>query len=329
VRQRRQQIRLRDRDTLRWPCNRRPRPAASASMSSIDRNGPCPCGSCRKYKKCCAWKDAAARAAVNPPAPAENEFIAEVKPEVDAELDRLLRRLERGERQSVRAPLMSLHQRYPGYHMTNYAMGIYVGMVEDDPVGAIPFFEKAVQVLPPFAAAHYNLGCSFIKACRVGPAVAALRKAIRYSSGDDGIAELSQDRITGLEQIVLKDSPSATLDGYIANEELFGLAFENLRKQRYGEAAELFGRALKQNPNHVQTHGNLALCLAGLGRKAAALASLDRALELDPAYEPARNNRRAIEAMTEGEPFVPWMVAETEYYRKCLEAQQGDRQRAM
>jgi tetratricopeptide (TPR) repeat protein len=299
-------------------------------MSSIDRNGPCPCGSGRRYKKCCAWKDAAARAAANRPVtareapggtPVEEEFIAEIKSEVDAELDRLLLRLERGEGESVRARLVSLYEKYPGYHMTNYAMGTYVGLVEDDPVGAIPFFERAVHILPPFAEAHYNLGCSFMKACRVGPAVAAFRKAIRYSSGYDGIAKLAQDRITGLEKIVLKDCAFETLDAYLENERLFDLAFENLRKQRYGEAAEMFGRASKQNPNHVQTHGNLALCLAGLGRKAAALASLDRALELDPAYQPARTNRKVIEAMTEGESFVPGMMAETEYYRECLEAE--------
>ena len=236
-------------------------------MSPIDRNGPCPCGSGRKYKKCCAWKDAAARAAANPPPPAEEEFIAEIKPEVDTELDGLLRRLERGERQSVKGRLLSLYQKYPGYHMTNYAMGTYIGMVEKDSVAAIPFFEKAVQVLPPFAEAHYNLGCACVKACRIGRAVAALRKSIRYSTGGDGIAKLAQNRLIELERIILKDSAFTTLDSYVENEHLFNLAFENMRQRRYSEAAEMFGRALKQNPNHVQTHGNLALCLAGLGRK--------------------------------------------------------------
>jgi tetratricopeptide (TPR) repeat protein len=303
-------------------------------MSAIDRNGPCPCGSGRKYKKCCAWKDAAAREAQNRPTPAEEtekQFIAEIKPEVDAEVDRLLRRLERGERQSLREPLMALHKRYPGYHMTNYALGIYVGLVEDDPAGAIPLFEEAVRILPPFAEAYYNLGGAFTKACRIGPAVAAFRNAIRYSTRDDGgIAKMAQERIAALEKIFRKSSPSSTLDAYIQNERLFDQAFENLRKQRYAEAAEMFGRALQHNPNHVQTHGNLALCLAGLGRKAAALASLDRALELDPTYGPARINRKAIEAMTEGEPFVPGMFAETEYYREKFEAQrQADRRGAI
>lgn len=289
-------------------------------MRSVDRNGPCPCGSGRKYKKCCAWKDAAARAKANPRAPAEEDFIAEIKPEVDAEVDRLLERLERGERRSHGETIGSLYRKHPGYHMTNYAMGVYIAMVQDDPQAAIPFFEKAARILPPFAEAHYNLGCSFIKTCRVGAAAAAFRKAIQYSSGDDGIAALAQDRIAGLEKIILKDPTFATLDAYIENGELFNAAFENLSQQRYEEAAEMFGRALKQNPKHVQTHGNLALCLAGLGQKTAALASLDRALELDPTYEPARINRRAIESMAEGEPFVPGRRVETEYYRERYES---------
>jgi len=296
-------------------------------MNSIDRDGPCPCGSGKRYKKCCAWKDATARAAANPPPPPpeeEEKFIAELMPEVDDEVDRLLERLERGDRQSVRAPLMSLYKRYPRYHMTNYAMGVYTGMAEGDSDGAIPFFEKAVRILPPFAEAHYNLGCALMKACRVRPAVAAFRKAIRYSIEDDGIAKLAQDRITDLERIVLKGSPFPTLEAYIENEQLFEMAFDNLSKRNFDEAAEMFGRALQQNPNHVQSHGNLALCLAGLGQKAAARAALDRALELDPAYEPARINRTAIETMTEGEPFVPEVFAETEYYRDRIEAQQGD-----
>ena len=263
-------------------------------MSSIDRKGPCPCGSGKKYKKCCAWKDATARAAVNPPAPAEPDFIAEIMPDVDAEVDRLLERLERGEDRSVRTRLMSLYQKYPGYHMTNYVMGVYASVVEDDSITAIPYFEKVVRVLPVFAEAHYNLGCAFMKLCRIGPAVAAFRKAIQYSSGKGGIAKVAKDRITALERALSKDSAFTTLDAYIQNENLFSLAFENLTKQRYGEAAAMFDQALKHDPNHVQTHGNLALCLAGLGRKAAALASLDRALELDPTYEPARINEQAL-----------------------------------
>ena len=38
-------------------------------MTTAGRNDPCPCGSGKKYKKCCLAKDEAAAAAVRPPPP--------------------------------------------------------------------------------------------------------------------------------------------------------------------------------------------------------------------------------------------------------------------
>lgn len=292
-------------------------------MSSIDRNAPCPCGSGKKYKKCCAWKDAAARAAATPPAPTEEDFIAEMKPEVDAEVDRLLLKLEQGEHQKIRAQLVALYNKHPSYHMTSYAMGVYVGLIEGDSVRAIPFFQKAVQVFPPFPEAHFNLGTAAMKAGRLGTAVAGFRNAIQYSSGDDGIAEAAKKAIAGMAQIVHKSSPFKTLDALVENQELFERAFENLSQHRYNEAAGMFRRVLEKHPNHVQSYGNLGLCLAGLGEKAAALASLDRALQLDPTYEPARSNRKAIERMTEGKPHELGRIAEIDYSLERLKAQQS------
>ena len=296
-------------------------------MASIDRNARCPCGSGRKYKKCCAWKDATdAAAARRSSAPVreatawktpEGHFIAEIKPEVDDAVDRLLQRLEQGERQSAKAGITALYQKYSGYHMTNYAIGVYVGLIESNPTKAIPFFREAVRILPTFAQAHYNLGSACFTTCQVGEAVGALREAIRYSSGDDGLDKMAQEKIAELESIVTRNSPFKTIDAFIENQELFNLAFEHLRNKQYWEAAQLFEKVLKQNPKHVQSRGNLALCYASMGRKAAALACLEWALRLDPTYEPARENRKIIEQMTEGKPQL-LHLAETEYYRERL-----------
>ena len=249
--------------------------------------------------------------------------MAEMRPEVDQASDKLLARLERGERQGLETEFKHLLEQHPDYHMTNYAMGVYVGMVQNDPVAAIPFFEKAVRVFPPLAEAHYNLGSAYVKAAHVAAAVAAYRNAIRHSNGADGIDEKARERLRELEQIIRDTSPFSTLEAYIENQKLFDQAFESLKEQRYEQAVELFKKVLEQQPEHVQSYGNLALAQAGLGHKAAALASLDKALALDPAYEPARNNRIVIANMIEGKPFIPPMFAETEYYREKLEAEKS------
>lgn len=128
---------------------------------------------------------------------------------------------------------------------------------------------------------------------------------MRYSNGHDGIAELARKEIQFIEGVVLKSGPFATLDAHVDNARLFDEAFDRLRQQDYESAVRLFNQVLAGDPKHVQSVGNLGLALAGLGRRAAALESLDRALMLDPDYEPARSNRRIIEKMREGEPFEP------------------------
>jgi tetratricopeptide (TPR) repeat protein len=297
-------------------------------MNAIGRNDPCPCGSGKKYKKCCLERDETLARQTRPApllaaTPAEDDFIAELLPKVDEAVDRLLIQLENGQFENVEAGLEALLRKHPDYHTTNYAMGVYMAMVLGDCERAIPFFEKAVSVFPPMAEAHYNLGTCYLKMVRIPEAVASLRKAIRYSGDDDYVGGKARAELGTLESLLTKNQPFQTLDACIENQKLFDLAFENLRAQKYEAAVELFNRVLAQNPGHVQSHGNVALAYAGLGQKAVALKHLDKALSLDPTYEPAIQNRKIIEATKEGEPRRPLAMAETEYYRERLEAEKS------
>jgi tetratricopeptide (TPR) repeat protein len=299
-------------------------------MNTIGRNDPCPCGSGKKYKKCCRGRDEALARRTRPvtlPAGGEDHFTAELLPKVDEAVDRLLIRLEKGQFENVEASLEALLRKHPDYHTTNYAMGVYQAMVLEDFESAIPFFQKAVRVFPLMAEAHCNLGTCYIKTARISEAVAALRKAIQYSADDDYIAKKARDDLQTLERIALKDSPFRTLDAFVENQRLFDLAFENLQARRHQAALDLFSQVLAQNPDHVQSHGNVALAYAGLGKKALALEHLDKALALDPTYAPAIQNRMAIELMTEGEPQRPLAIEETEYYRERLEAEKAPARR--
>jgi tetratricopeptide (TPR) repeat protein len=158
------------------------------SPGRTGRNHPCPCGSGKKYKKCCLERDEALARQTQPadlPTVAEDDFTAELLPKVDEAVDRLMIRVEKGQLENVEADLEALLRKHPNYHTTNYAMGVYLAMVREDPESAIPYFQKAVSVFPLMAEAHFNLGTCHIKAGRIPEAVASLRKAIRYSAGDD------------------------------------------------------------------------------------------------------------------------------------------------
>ncbi len=253
----------------------------------------------------------------------EQHFITELRPDLEEAVDRLMERLELGERKGLAGEFQALLEKHPHNHSTNYAMGVYVAMVQENPTGAIPFFEKAVRIFPPLAEGHFNLGNCYVKTVRIAEAVAAYRQAIRYSGRGGSVAGLAQKELLRLEKITRDTSPFQTLDGFIENQKLFDHAYERLCARDYEKAIGLFHRVLEKNPKHVQSYGNMALAEAGLGHRSVALECLDKALAIDPSYAPARMNRDVLEAMKEGEPHIPPIFAETEYYRDRLEAEKS------
>ena len=284
--------------------------ALSSTFMSIGRNDPCPCGSGKKYKKCCLARDEAHRAQDGP---RKEHFVTQLRPDVDEAVDRVLQRLDRGEGKLAEPEIAELLERFPGYHMTNYAMGVYHATVSKDPARAIPFFEKAIAIFPFFPEAHFNLGMAARQAFNIVKSIEALRAAERYSQGDE-VARMARKEIDWFEKTLLQDGVFNSLDAFIENANLFDRAFQSLSDRRFSEAVELFNRVLKQNPKHVQSFGNLGLAYARLGRRADALTCLDCALELDPDYEPAILNRRAIAEMQEGTPFAPEVIRQVEFY---------------
>jgi len=301
---------------------RKPKPLTTSAMSQPGRNDPCPCGSGKKYKKCCLPREEAAR----PPdggKNAEEPYVAELRPELDEQVDAVLERLQMGAGRTVELEIKALLQKHPGYHSTQFAMGIYLAMVRRDYAGSIPYFERAVQIYPPFPEAHYNLGLSARRLCDIPKAVRAYRAAIRYAPTEDRVTVPARKELDFLTRTLLKGTSFPNLDAYIANAKLFDEAFACLTQQDYKQAAHLFNRVLAEFPGHVQSYGNLGLAYAGLGWRAAALECLDKALALDPHYEPAQFNRPGIEQMREGEPFRPAGVREINYYSEKLEREKS------
>jgi tetratricopeptide (TPR) repeat protein len=280
-------------------------------MKKTSRNDPCPCGSRKKFKRCCLPLEQTQRKLA--PEREEHFFITEIKPDLDETVNCLMQRLDQGEGKLIESEITKLLEDNPSYHLTNYAMGVYQAVVEKNPASAIRFLEKAVLIFPQFAQAHFNLGTAAEETFDIPKAVEAFRAAKRYSE-DGEIAKMARKELKLLERAVLENTAFPNLDAYVANARLFDRAFKCLNDLQFEQAVELFQRVLSENPKHVQSYGNLALAYAGLGRRSDALACFDRALELDSDYEPAIKNRRIMEQMREGEPFIPVFIKQVDYY---------------
>lgn len=276
-------------------------------MKNIGRNDSCNCGSGKKFKKCCLPK----QEQITPANTSEKKFIAELHPEIDEQIDDILARMESGDQSGARE-IETLFKKYPDYHTTNYAMGVVLAHFQKKHVQATPLFERAVEIFPYFGSAYFNLGSCYLKAVEIEKAIGAFRAAKKYAEDDD-IAYRASDQLSSIENIVRTKS-LPTLDAYIQNAQIFSQGFEALTDRRYEDAVTLLQMVLKKEPNCVQAFGNMALAYASLGKKFLAMECIDKALALDPLYEPAMVNRIAISKMTEGEPLAPRNIHETRYY---------------
>ena len=95
----------------------------------------------------------------------------------------------------------------------------------------------------------------------------------------------------------------------------FEAGFSLMEDRKWEKAIIKFNRAIKLNPDHPQSYGNMGLCYAQMGRKQDALNAFNKALQIDPEYEPAILNRTFTERLEDGEPLSHDKFKSVDYYR--------------
>jgi tetratricopeptide (TPR) repeat protein/SAM-dependent methyltransferase len=211
------------------------------------RNDPCPCGSGKKYKKCCQNKLAAQIATqttqpkVSVPSPTEiSQFVHLFNSRRYTEMENLAR---------------ELLERYPSSGFAWKALGAVLGLQGKNSLLAL---QKATELIPDDAEAHYNLGNALKDLGQLEDAVRSYHLAIKLKP-DYAVAHSNLGN-------VLKDL--GQLEDAVASYHL----------------------ALKFKPNYADAHSNLGNVLKDLGQLDDALASYRRALEIKPEFAEAHSN---------------------------------------
>jgi tetratricopeptide (TPR) repeat protein len=109
----------------------------------------------------------------------------------------------------------------------------------------------------------------------------------------------------------IRQHEGVSLERFLEAGDAFDCGVENMEKGAFRQAVIDFRESLRIKPDAPQAYGNLGICYGKLGMKDQALAMLDRALEIDPDYEPARWNRAGIDKLTEPDADVE--VASIQY----------------
>ncbi len=145
------------------------------------RNDPCPCGSGRKYKKCCG---AASAAAIPSPSPSPAPMpVAVARPEAQALLVIGNSQHARGEFDAAVASYRRALAIEPDAVLVLANLGNALRDLGQLPE-AVAVCLRAVELRPDFALAHRFLGNALFDSGRFDDAVASYRRALALKPGD-------------------------------------------------------------------------------------------------------------------------------------------------
>ncbi|MBW1857338.1 MAG: tetratricopeptide repeat protein [Deltaproteobacteria bacterium] len=237
----------------------------------------------------------------------------EINEEVENAVDDALALVERGDIGKGEEILKELQTQYPRNHMVNYGIGsanALKGQYDD----AIKYFTRATDIFPYFIEAHFNKAVAYKGNLDIKNAVRSFKEVIAIGNPHDDMVQKANSFVAELEQQIMATN-NITLEQYFQAQEKFEIAFSNMEKKEWQKAIRGFEECLMINRRHPQSYGNIGLCYAQLGRKSEALAALDKAIEIDPKYEPAIVNRAVIESLDEGEKLEQEGFMSIDYYK--------------
>ena len=164
---------------------------------------------------------------------------------------------------------------------------------------AIASYRAALQAKVDFAPAYAGLGIALFQSERFEEAIAALQQALTLQP-DLPISGSSLHVILGrAAQRLGRADATEHFEQAVRNdprdrEALDRLAMARFGQERYEEALALYRTMAELEPDNALTHSNLGATLYHLGRMDEALASMERALALDPDLEAARFGREHL-----------------------------------
>jgi tetratricopeptide (TPR) repeat protein len=226
------------------------------------RNDPCPCGSGKKYKKCCQGKFES-----HLPLKVGQQKTNQAMPDSTAkgitpapvEFSRLIALFKAGHHVELERDVCLLLERHPDSGFAWKVLSISLLRQGKDALLAL---QNATRFLPDDAETHYNLANHLKGLACLDEAEASYRQALQIKP-----------------------------DYVAAHNNLGNLVLE---RGRLDEAEASYRRALQIRPDFAEIHYNLGNILRDLGRQAEAENCLRWAIQLKPDFAEAHNNLGSI-----------------------------------
>jgi tetratricopeptide (TPR) repeat protein len=236
------------------------------------RNEPCPCGSGKKYKRCCGQELAPSRATLN-----------------SNEIDTLVALLNQGRSSEAEHMARALLNIHPNAGMLWKIMSVALATQGKE---ALPAIRRTAELMPNDAEVHGNLAAALGNRGQWVEAVAAYRRALEINPHlleaqnnlGNALVELGrhEDAVGCFRAALRLKADDAEVHSNLGN------ALRHLGS--LNEAIASSRRAIELKPTLSAAHNNLGVALAALGQFEEAVASYRRALTLDANPVEALNN---------------------------------------
>jgi tetratricopeptide (TPR) repeat protein len=253
-------------------------------------------------------------------------FIARMDPALFEIVDQALALLEQGKVRRAEKILSDLLEKHPENHMVHYGMGIVWGLKgrHDE---AIACFDRSIKIFPYFVEAWFNKGSSHQLKLQVGEMFRSFEKVVELGDPSEAYVQRAKQINSELQEQIRKQH-GLSVNEYLKGMNRFNDAFAAMERREWEEALEGFQSVLRIDSNHTQSYGNAGICLAQMGRMDEAMAAFDKALELDPEYEPARRNRAVFSAVKQvAKTELP--IQTVEYYKEALDKKKPLKERIL
>ncbi len=251
-------------------------------MEAPGRNDACPCGSARKYKRCCLGKTESAGAA---------GAIPDAQSALHEAVQVALQHQQAGRLQQAAEIYQQVLQIQPDHADALQLLGV-IAHQDGQHALALDLISRAIQAAPSVALYYCNIGPVLLALGQNNEALACYQKAVELQPDHvealNNIGHLLQqlgrfDEAFDHYQRAIRIKPD-----YAEAHYNLGLALRN--QGRSAEAIASNREALRHKPDFADAYNNIGLLLAEAGRVDEAIQNYQQALSMQPDHAAAHNN---------------------------------------
>ena len=194
-------------------------------------------------------------------------------------------------------------EKYPGDFSANFSIGALL-MDRGDASGAIPYFLTAWKAQPTSALAANELGVAMLNANKPLEALQLFQQALqldsKFTDARFNLASLEASAgkwelaVNDFKQVLMEDPANEKAHQHLG-EVLILWGDEFAESGKFDQAVTRYRESLKIRPQDAELHTSLGMALAKLARLSEAKSELEKALQIDPKFQPAQQALIAIQ----------------------------------